>query len=162
MKLTKDVHFKMAAHRVNMRYSTRETVELVLNEGSDLEDFSDSGSEENIVDSGEAFVPINLEADLSDSNNNIFIFITGIRATSIIRLFFLYCVWTVPALLLRQRKVSDMTLWNIYLTSINPKLSKNVCVYLIIPSSLFTTIFFERAKNSASTGAESIILWRLE
>ena len=30
-----------------------ETVELVLNEGSDLEDFSDSGSEENIVDSGE-------------------------------------------------------------------------------------------------------------
>ena len=78
----------MAAHRVNMRYSTRETVELVLNEGSDLEDFSDSGSEENIVDSGEAFVPINLEADLSDSNNNIFIFITGIRATSIIRLFF--------------------------------------------------------------------------
>ena len=55
-----------------------------------------------------------------------------------------------------------MTLWNIYLTSINPKLSKNVCVYLIIPSSLFTTIFFERAKNSASTGAESIILWRLE
>ena len=36
-----------------MRYSARETVELVLNEGLDLEDFSDSGSEENIVDSGE-------------------------------------------------------------------------------------------------------------
>ena len=51
----------MAARRVNMRYSARETVELVLNEGSDLEDFSDSGSEENIVDSGEEFVPVDLE-----------------------------------------------------------------------------------------------------
>ena len=40
----------MAACRVNMRYSTRETVELVLNEGSDLEDFSDGGSEKNIDD----------------------------------------------------------------------------------------------------------------
>ena len=28
-----------------MRYSARETVALVLNEGSDLEDFLDSGSE---------------------------------------------------------------------------------------------------------------------
>ena len=36
-----------------MHYSAKETVEFVLNEGSDLEDFSDSGSEENIVDSGE-------------------------------------------------------------------------------------------------------------
>ena len=43
----------MAVHRVNTRYSVRETVELVLNKGSDLEDFLDSGSEENIVDSGE-------------------------------------------------------------------------------------------------------------
>ena len=47
--------------------------------------FSDSGSEENIVDSGEEFVPVDLEADSRDSNNNIFIFInfviTGIRAT---------------------------------------------------------------------------------
>ena len=31
-------------------YSTREAVKLVLNEGSDLEDFSDSGSDENTVD----------------------------------------------------------------------------------------------------------------
>ena len=45
VKLTKVARFKMAARRVNMRYSTRETVELVLNEGSDLEDFSVSGSE---------------------------------------------------------------------------------------------------------------------
>ena len=37
-----------------MRYLARETVELILNEGSDLEDFLDSGSEENIVDSGES------------------------------------------------------------------------------------------------------------
>jgi len=40
VKLTKVVRFKMAARRVNMRYSTKKTVELVLNEGSDLEDFS--------------------------------------------------------------------------------------------------------------------------
>ena len=80
-------------------YSARETVELVLNEGSGLEDFSDSGSEENIVDSGEEFVPVDLEADSSDSDNNIFIFIIGIRATSRIKLFFLYCVWIVPTLL---------------------------------------------------------------
>ena len=53
----------MATRWVNMRYSARETVELVLNEGSDPEDFSDSGSEENIVDSGEEFVPVDLEAD---------------------------------------------------------------------------------------------------
>ena len=56
-KLTKAVHFKMVARRVNMHYSMREAVELVQNEGSDLEDFSDCGFEENIVDSGEEFVP---------------------------------------------------------------------------------------------------------
>ena len=78
----------MAARRVNMRYSTRETVELVLNEGSDLEDFSDSGSEEDIVDSGEEFVPVDLEVDSRDSDNNIFISIIGIRATSRIKSFF--------------------------------------------------------------------------
>ena len=71
-----------------MRYSARETVELVLNEGSDLENFSDSGSEENIVDSGEEFMPVDLEADSSDSDNNIFIFVIGIRATSRIKPFF--------------------------------------------------------------------------
>ena len=70
----------MAARRVNMCYSTREDVELVLNEGLDLEDFSD------IVDSGEEFVPVNFEADSSNSNNNIFIFVTGICATSRIKL----------------------------------------------------------------------------
>ena len=80
-------------------YSARETVELVLNEGSDLKDFLDSCSEENIVDSGEEFVPVDLEVDSSDSDNNIFIFIIRIHATSRIKLFF-YCVWTVPALLL--------------------------------------------------------------
>ena len=87
-----------------MRYSAGETVELVLNEGSDLEGFSDSGSEENIAVSGEEFVPVDLEADSSDGDNNLFIFIIGIRATSRIKLL-LYCVWTVPALPLRQRKV---------------------------------------------------------
>ena len=47
----------MAARRVNMHYSTTKTVELVVNEGLDQEDFLDSGSEENIVDSGEESVP---------------------------------------------------------------------------------------------------------
>ena len=46
------------------------------------EDFLDSGSEENIVDSGEEFVPVDLEVDSRDSDNNIFIFIIGIHATS--------------------------------------------------------------------------------
>ena len=40
-----------------------------------------------------------------------------------------------------------MTLWIIYLISTHPKLSKNVYVYCIIPSSLFTTIRFKRAKT---------------
>ena len=66
----KDVRFKM-------RYSTREAVELVQNEGSNQEDFSDSSFEENIVDSGKEFVPIDLEADLRDSDNVIFIFWLG-------------------------------------------------------------------------------------
>ena len=66
--------------------------ELVLNEGSDLEDFSDSGSEKNIVDSDKEFMPVDLEVDLSDSDNDIFIFITGIHATSRIKKFFLLCL----------------------------------------------------------------------
>ena len=75
-----------------MRYSVRETVELVQNKASALEDFSDSGSEENIVDSGEEPVPVDLEVDSSDSDNNIFIFTIGIRVTSRIKLSFLYCL----------------------------------------------------------------------
>ena len=142
VKLTKVVHFTMAAHRMNMRYSTREAVELVLNEGLDLEDFLDSGSEKNIVDSGEEFVPVDCEADSRDSDNNIFIFITGIHATSRIKHFFFSLCLDSSFL-----KVSHMTLWIIYLTSTYPKLSKNVCIYLIIPSSLFTTIYFKQAKT---------------
>ena len=121
---------------MNVCYSMREVVELLLFEASDP-DFLDSGSQENIADSGKEFVPVDLEADPSDSDNNIFIFITGIRATSRIDLFFFfYCVWTVPALLLQQRKVYDMTLWIIYLTSTHPKFSKNVYVYCIMPNCL--------------------------
>ena len=98
----------MAARRVNMHYSAKETVEFVLNEGSDLEDFSDSGSEENTVDSGKEFVPVDTEVDSSDSDNNIFLFTTGIHATCrMFRYCFFHCVWTVSALLLRQRKVYD-------------------------------------------------------
>ena len=59
-----------------------------VNEGFDLEDFSDSGSEENIVDSGKEFVPVDRKVDSSDSNNNTFIFIIGIHATSKINPFF--------------------------------------------------------------------------
>ena len=87
MKLIKDVHFKMC-------YLTWEAVELAQNECSNQEDFLDSSSEENIVDSGEEFVPVDFEVDLSDSNNNIFIFINGICATSRIKLFiFIYTVF---------------------------------------------------------------------
>ena len=63
-------------------------MESVLNEGSDLDDFLDSGSEENIVDSGEESGPVDHKADLRDSDNNIFIFIIGICATRKIKLFF--------------------------------------------------------------------------
>ena len=77
--LMKVVHFKMVVHRVNMRYSTREAVELVMSEGSDLEDVL---SEENIVDSGEEFVPVDLKADSRYSDNNVFIFIIASHATS--------------------------------------------------------------------------------
>ena len=52
--------------------------------------FWDCGSEENIVDSGEEFVPADFEVDSRDSNNNIFIFIIGICATSRIKLFFFF------------------------------------------------------------------------
>ena len=137
----KVVCFKMVVHRVNMHCSARETVELVLNEGSDLEDFSESGSEVSTVDFGEEFVPVDLEADLSDSNNNLFIFITGICATRRLKLFF-STVFGQFQLCCCNRKVYDMMLWTIYLTSTHPKLSRNVYVYCIIPSSLFTTIFF--------------------
>ena len=54
-------------------------------------------------------MPVDLEADSSDSHNNIFVCV---------------CVWIVPALLLRQRKVCEMSLLIIYLTSAHPKLSK--------------------------------------
>ena len=55
--------------------------------------FLDCGSEENIVDSGEEFVPADFEVDSRDSNNNIFIFIIGICATSRIKnFFFLLCL----------------------------------------------------------------------
>ena len=40
-----------------------------------------------------------------------------------------------------------MRLWIINLTSTHSKLSKNVYVYCITPSSLFTTIVFKRAKT---------------
>ena len=75
VKVTK-VRFTMVAHGVNTRYSVREAVDLVLNKGSDLEEFSDSGLEENTVDSGKEFVSVDLEAGSSDSDNDIFILIT--------------------------------------------------------------------------------------
>ena len=59
---------------------------ISMDEGLDLEDFSDSGSQENSVDSGEEIVPVDLEADSSGSNNDSFIFIIGMYATSRIKL----------------------------------------------------------------------------
>ena len=70
-----------------MRYLMREAVGAVLNEGSDLEDFSASGSEENIVDSGKEFVPVDLEVDSSDSDNDIFIFVIGCLVVYLLRFF---------------------------------------------------------------------------
>ena len=134
----------MAAPWVNVCYSTREVVELVLFEASDLKDFLDSGSQENIADSGKEFVPVDLEADPSDSDNNIFIFITGICATSRIKLIFTVFGQFLLCCCDRERY---MTLWIIYLTSTHPKFSKNVYVYCIMPNSLFTTISFKRAKT---------------
>ena len=43
--------------------------------------------------SGEEFVPVDLEADSSDSNNIIFIFVIGIRATSRIKRCFVVVVF---------------------------------------------------------------------
>ena len=53
---------------------------------------SDSGSEENIVDSGVEFVPEDLKEDSSDNDNDIFIFIIGIHATRRIKLFKNLCL----------------------------------------------------------------------
>ena len=100
----------------------------------------DSDSEENTVDSGKEFVPVDLEADSSDSDNNIFIFIIGIHATSRIKLFY-SCVWRVPALLLQQKKVCDMTLWISYLTSTHPKISKNVYMFIVLFLAVFKILF---------------------
>ena len=95
--------------------------------------FSESGFEENIVDSGKEFVP-DLEADSSDSNNDIFIFIIGIHATSRIKL----CLDRFCFAFATEKGVWYASM-KIYLTSAHPTLSKNVCIYCIVPSSLFTT-----------------------
>ena len=87
-------------------------------------------------------MPADLEVGSSDSDNNIFIFVIGIRATSRIKLFCFYCIWIVPALLLRQRKVSDMTLWIIYLTGTHPKLSKNVYMFILFFLVVYLLQFF--------------------
>ena len=59
---------------------------LMLNRGWDLDVVSDSGSGENIVHSGEEFVPVDLKVDSRDSDHDLFIFIIGIQATS--RIFY--------------------------------------------------------------------------
>ena len=140
-------------------YSMREAVELEMNEGLELEDFSDGGSEENVVDSGKEFVLVNLETDLSDSDNDIFIFTTGIQATNRMKLpsFFVWmlCLDSCSAVVTEKGMWYDsmdylsdkyMTLWIIYPTSTHPKLSKNVYVYCIIPGSLYT-FFKKRGKD---------------
>ena len=141
----KVVHFKMATCRVNMCYSTRETVAWVQNEGSDLEDFSDSGSEENIVDSGKEFVSVDLEADSRDSDNNIFIFII---ATSRIKNFFFFfnCLDSSHFAVATEKGI-----WYDSVDYLSDKYTiqafwKCICLF-IIPSSLFTTICFKRAKT---------------
>ena len=131
VKLTKVVHFKMASHRVNMRYSARETVELVLNEGSDLEDFLDSDSAENIVDSGEEFVPVDLEADLRDSDNNIFII--GIRATSRIKPSLFFTVFGQFLLCCCNRERYTVWLYGLFIWQVHiPSFLKRMFVVLFL------------------------------
>ena len=82
-------------------------------------------------------MPVDLEADLNHSDNDIFIFIIKIHATRVQqnKLFFFNCVWIVPALLLQQRKICEMSLWIIYLTSAHPKLSKRymfIVLFLVV------------------------------
>ena len=54
-------------------------------------------------------MPVDLEADSSDSDDDIFIFIIGIHTTSRIGLLLFFILFGVPALLLQQRKVCNMT-----------------------------------------------------
>ena len=138
----------MAARRVNMRYSTRETVELVLNEGSDLEDFLDSGSEENIVDSGEEFVPVDLEADSRDSDNNVFIFIIGIRATSRIKLFFFTVFRLFPLCCWDRERYKiwryGLLIWQGHIPSF---LKMYMFIVLFLVVYLLRFFFFKQAKT---------------
>ena len=124
------VRFKMVARRVNMHYLMRET----------------GISTEWGLGSRRFFWTVVFEADPRDSYDNIFIFIVGIRATCRF-LFFIFTVFGQFLLCFCDRERYMIWLWIIYLTSTHPKLSKNVSVYCIIPSSLFTTIVFKWAKT---------------
>ena len=127
----------MVVWRVNMRYLVRETVELVMNEGSDREDFfPDSGSEENIVDCGKEFVPVDLEANSRDNDNNIFIFIIGIRATSRIKLLLFLTVFGQFPLCCWDRE--RYMIWHYGLLIWQAHIPSFLKMYMfIIPSSLF-------------------------
>ena len=43
-------------------------MELILNRGWDLDVFSDSGSEKNVLDSGKEFLPVDLKVDSNPCN----------------------------------------------------------------------------------------------
>ena len=136
--------FTMAAHRVNMHYSTREAVELVLNEGSDLKDFSDSGSEENVVDFGEEFVPVDLKADSSDSDDDIFIFIIGIHATSRIKLF-IYCLEFMLCFCDRERYV--IWLYGLFIWQVHILIFLKMCMFIILFLVVYLQLFLNRQKQ---------------
>ena len=127
----------MVARRVNMHYSAKETVEFVLNEGSDLEDFSDSGSEENTVDSGKEFVPVDTEVDSSDSDNNIFLSPLGSMQHVECFVIVFFTVFGPFLLCCCDRERYMTTLWIIYLKSTHPKLSKKWMFIL-----LFLVVYF--------------------
>ena len=152
----------MAAHRVNMCYSTREAVDLVQQEGFEQEDFSDSGSEENIVDSGREFVPVDLKVDSSDSDNNTFIFIIGIRATSSIKLLGGgLCLDSSCFAVVTEKGIwydYGSFFWQVHILSF---------LKMYVFSLLFLVVYLvfflnQTGKNSALRGAENFLLWCLK
>ena len=56
-------------------------------------------------------------------------------------LLFFNCVWIVPALLLRHRKVCDMTLGITYLPSTHPTLSKKY-MFVVLLLVVYLLLFF--------------------
>ena len=109
---------------------------------------------------GEEFVPVDLEADSSDSHNNIFIFIIGIRATSRIKpLFFklcLDCSCFAVATYKGMRYDYGLFICRVHILSFL-KMYLFVVLFLVVHLLLlYIYIYFKRMKTVR------VSLWRLE